>query len=222
VDFSRAMIFMTSNLGASEMSAIMSPRLGFNVGEQRDKTMNGVVDDKMTGKLARSGMEAAKRKFTPEFMNRLDKIVTFQPLGTEQLKRILDIELNLVQQRIFNSPADRAFVFTLSDNSKDYLLTEGTDMKYGARHLKRAIERLLVQPMSNLIATDQVRGGDWIRVEFDQPNKALSFAREAEGLPVADMARLVDTSVTIPQLTFSQGATVEPVRTQTAKRSQRG
>jgi len=221
VDFSRAMIFMTSNLGASEMSAIMSPKLGFNVGQVNAATLAGVTDEKMSGKLARSGMEAAKRKFTPEFMNRLDKIVTFQPLGAEQLKKILDIELNLVQQRIFNAPAERAFVFTVSDNSKDYLLTEGTDMKYGARHLKRAIERLLVQPMSNLIATDQVRGGDWIRVDFDESLKILSFAREAEGLPVADMARLVDTSVTIPALTFSQGAIVEPARTQSARSSKR-
>ena len=109
VDFSRAMIFMTSNLGASEMSAIMSPKLGFNVGHVNADTMAGVTDEKMTGKLARSGMEAAKRKFTPEFMNRLDKIVTFQPLGTEQLKRILEIELNLVQQRIFNAPAETGF-----------------------------------------------------------------------------------------------------------------
>jgi ATP-dependent Clp protease ATP-binding subunit ClpB len=221
VDFSRAMIFMTSNLGASEMSAIMSPKLGFNVGQVNADTISGVTDEKMTGKLARSGMEAAKRKFTPEFMNRLDKIVTFQPLGSDQLKKILDIELNLVQQRIFNAPPERAFVFTLSDHSKDYLLTEGTDMKYGARHLKRAIERLLVQPMSNLIATDQVRGGDWIRVDFDDSQKILSFAREAEGLPVADMARLVDTSVTIPQLTFSQGAVAEPARTQSARSSKR-
>jgi len=221
VDFSRAMIFMTSNLGASEMSAIMSPKLGFNVGQVNADTMSGVTDEKMTGKLARSGMEAAKRKFTPEFMNRLDKIVTFQPLGSDQLKKILDIELNLVQQRIFNAPPERAFVFTLSDHSKDYLLTEGTDMKYGARHLKRAIERLLVQPMSNLIATDQVRGGDWIRVDFDDSQKVLSFAREAEGLPVADMARLVDTSITIPQLTFSQGAVAEPARTQSARSSKR-
>src|ERR1700752_3536901 len=167
VDFSRAMIFMTSNLGAAEMSSLMSPRLGFNAGEAREKTTTGVVDDKLSGKLARSGVEAARRKFTPEFINRLDKIVTFQPLGTEQLKKILDIELNLVQQRIFNTTADRAFVFTLSDSSKSFLLEEGTDLKYGARHLKRAIERLLVQPMSNLIATEQVRGGDWSRVDVD-------------------------------------------------------
>jgi ATP-dependent Clp protease ATP-binding subunit ClpA len=147
--------------------------------------------------------------------------VTFSPLGTEQLKKILDIELNLVQQRIFNTSTDRAFVFTMSDHGKDFILTEGTDLKYGARHLKRAIERLLVHPMSNLIATDQVRGGDWVRVEYDESSKSLRFAREAEGLPVQDMARLVDNSVTIPQLTMSNGAIAEPVRTQTAKNSKK-
>lgn len=221
VDFSRAMIFMTSNLGAAEMSSLLSPRLGFNAGEARDNATAGVVDDKLSAKLSRSGVEAARRKFTPEFINRLDKIVTFQPLGSEQLKKILDIELNLVQQRIFNTSADRAFVFTLSDSSKDFLLQEGTDLKYGARHLKRAIERLLVQPISNLIATDQVRGGDWIRVDLDSQGGNLRFAREAEGLPVQDMARLVDTSVTIPALTYAQGATMEPARTQTARSSKR-
>src|SRR5580658_547450 len=221
VDFSRAMNFMTSNLGAAEMSAIMAPKLGFGTSDARITAATGVFDDKMTGKIARSGVEAARRKFTPEFMNRLDKIVTFSPLGTEQLKKILDIELNLVQQRIFNTSTDRAFVFTMSDPSKDFLLAEGTDLKYGARHLKRAIERLLVHPMSNLIATDQVRGGDWVRVEYDEESKSLRFAREAEGLPVQDMARLVDTSVTIPQYAVASGAILEPVRTQTAKSSKK-
>jgi ATP-dependent Clp protease ATP-binding subunit ClpB len=222
VDFSRAMIFMTSNLGAGEISAIMAPKLGFGTTDARENATKGVFDEKMTGKIARSGVEAARRKFTPEFMNRLDKIVTFSPLGVEQLKKILDIELNLVQQRIFNTSPERAFVFTLSEPSKDFLLAEGTDLKYGARHLKRAIERLLVHPMSNLIATEQVRGGDWVRVEYDDENKNLRFAREAEGLPVQDMARLVDTSITIPQLTLANGAVVEPARTQTAKTSKRG
>jgi ATP-dependent Clp protease ATP-binding subunit ClpA len=221
VDFSRAMIFMTSNLGAQEMASMMLPRHGFQAGEARMNAATGTVDEKLTGKLARSGVEAARRKFTPEFINRLDKIVTFQPLGTEQLRKILDIELNLVQQRIFNTSLERAFVFTLSDPSKDFLLGEGTDLKYGARHLKRAIERILVQPMSNLIATEQIRGGDWVRVDFDEEGRRLCFAREAEGLPVQDMARLVDTSVTIPALTFTQGAVVESGRTQSAKSSKR-
>jgi ATP-dependent Clp protease ATP-binding subunit ClpA len=154
-------------------------------------------------------------------MNRLDKIVTFQPLGSTELKKILDIELNLVQQRIFNTSNDRAFVFTVSDSSKDFLLEQGTDLKYGARHLKRAIERLLVQPMSNLIATDQVRGGDWIRVDYNDSTQALRFAREAEGLPVQDMARLVDTSVTIPAAAFANGAVAEVPKTQVAKISKR-
>src|SRR5580698_3329370 len=216
VDFSRAMIFMTSNLGAAEMSSIMNPKLGFQTQQARENATSGQMDEKTTGKLARTGIEAARRKFTPEFMNRLDKIVTFQPLGSEQLKKILDIELNLVQQRIFNTSTERAFVFTLSDSSKGFLLEEGTDLKYGARHLKRAIERLLVQPMSNLIATDQVRGGDWIRVDFDDSARLLRFAKEAEGLPVQDMARLVDNSVTIPARTIASGATAESSRIQTA------
>jgi ATP-dependent Clp protease ATP-binding subunit ClpA len=221
VDFSRAMIFMTSNLGATEMSALMAPKLGFGVAEAKERMATGTVDEKTTSKMGRTGLEAARRKFTPEFINRLDKIVTFQPLGTEQLRKILDIELNLVQQRIFNSSPDRAFVFTLSDGSKDFVLNEGTDLKYGARHLKRAIERILVQPMSNLIATEQIRGGDWVRVDFDSENKQLSFAREAEGLPVQDMARLVDTSVTFPTLSYAQGAIAEAGRTQSAKSSKR-
>lgn len=221
VDFSHCLIFMTSNLGASEMAAMMAPRLGFGIGKSRDDIAAGIADDKLAGKLARSGVEAARRKFTPEFMNRLDKIVTFQPLGAEQLRKILDIELNQVQQRIFNSPMDRAFVFTVSDPSKDFLLAEGTDMKYGARHLKRAIERLLVQPMSNLIATEQVRGGDWVRIDFDSDAKQLRFAREAEGLPVGEMARLVDTSVTIPALNLSQAAVAETANALRARSNKR-
>ena len=221
VDFSHAMIFMTSNLGAAEMSAMMAPKLGFGIQKMKDQVAQGIADEKLTGKLARSGVEAARRKFTPEFMNRLDKVVTFQPLGSEQLRKILDIELNLVQQRIFNSPMEKAFVFTLSDGSKDFLLAEGTDMKYGARHLKRAIERLLVQPMSNLIATEQVRGGDWVRVDFDPDARALRFSRGAEGLPVGEMARMVDTSITIPALTLSQGAIADAARAQTARTSRR-
>jgi len=222
VDFSHAMIFMTSNLGAAEMSNIISPRLGFGIHQAQEKNAAGILDEKTSEKLARSGVEAARKKFTPEFMNRLDKIVTFHPLGSEQLRKILDIELNLVQQRIFNTTNDRAFVFTLSDSSKSFLLEEGTDLKYGARHLKRAIERLLVQPMSNLIATDQVRGGDWIRVDFDDSARSLCFAKEAEGLPVADMARLVDNSITIPSGALAATAVADPPRIQAAKNSKRG
>jgi ATP-dependent Clp protease ATP-binding subunit ClpB len=221
VDFSRALIFMTSNLGASEMSALVNPRLGFNAGESARQSQNGIVDEKLSGKMMRSGVDAARRKFTPEFINRLDKIVTFKPLGTNELRKILDIELNMVQQRIFNTSPDRSFVFKASTTAKDFLLQEGTDLKYGARHLKRAIERLLVQPMSNLIATDQVRGGDCLHVDFDGTSKALSFVKEAEGLAIHAMADLVDRSISMPAFALANGAFLEAGKTQSARSSKR-
>jgi ATP-dependent Clp protease ATP-binding subunit ClpB len=221
VDFSRALIFMTSNLGASEMSALVNPRLGFCTVESSRQAQNGTVDDKLNGKMMRTGVEAARRKFTPEFINRLDKIVTFKPLGSPELRRILDIELNMVQQRIFNTSPDRSFVFKTSDGAKDFLLQEGTDLKYGARHLKRAIERLLVQPMSNLIATDQVRGGDCVNVDFDAARNALTFVKEAEGLAVHAMADLVDRSISMPAFAFANSAFIEAGKTQSARSSKR-
>ncbi len=200
VDFSRAMIFLTSNLGSAEMSNIVRPKLGFALRLAQERANAGTIGHELAGKISRSGLEAARRKFTPEFMNRLDQVVTFQPLGSDQLRRILDIELNLVQQRIFNMAYERAFVFTLSEKAKDYLLAQGTDVKYGARHLKRTIERLLVQGISNLISTEQVRGGDWILADLDENEQGLRFTRQAENLPVQDMARLIDTLITLPPI----------------------
>jgi ATP-dependent Clp protease ATP-binding subunit ClpA len=222
VDFSRALIFMTSNLGAAEMSALVSPKLGFRGGVEKEAGSVGEQDEKLNAKVARSGVEAARRKFTPEFMNRLDKVVVFKPLGDPELKKILDIELNMVQQRIFNSSPDRAFIFHTSEVAKHHLLREGTDVKYGARHLKRAIERLLVQPMSNLIATEQVKAGDWLRIDFSSDSGHLVFLKEAEGLPIRTMAELVDNSITLPVQTMVNGALFEAPRTQSAKNSRRG
>lgn len=223
VDFSRAMIFMTSNLGASEMSSLMNPRLGFMPVPRNDsKEAACRTDSELNAKVARSGMEAARRKFTPEFMNRLDKIVVFRTLGEDELRKILDIELNTVQQRIFNASPDRAFIFHVTEAGKEHLLREGTDFKYGARHLKRAIERLVVQPLSNLIATEQIRAGDWIRVHFSQESNSLVFLKEAESLPIHTMAELVDNSITMPVHTVASGAVYEQTRTQSARSSKRG
>lgn len=221
VDFSRAMIFMTSNLGAAEMNHYMSPKLGFNAFEMAQKATSGSVDEKTSAKISRTGVEAARRKFTPEFINRLDKIVVFKPLGEQELRSVLEIELRLVQQRIFNSVCDKPFVFTVTDAGKNYLLEEGTDMKYGARHLKRAIERLLVHPMSNLIATEQVRGGDWIRVDFCPDSKTMTFSREAEALPIHQMAELIDNPVALPTGAVAAGAPYEAAKTQSARSSRR-
>jgi ATP-dependent Clp protease ATP-binding subunit ClpA len=198
VDFSRTMIFMTSNLGAHQISSILGPNLGFTVRDTASDLPSVEDEVKIWDKIERAGIEAARKKFTPEFMNRLDKIVVFRPLGNAELRKILDIELSLLQRRVFNSIGPNYFAFTASEAAKEELLREGTDIKYGARHLKRAIERLVVQPMSNLIASGQVRSGDWIRVDFDQGSGRITFFKEAENLPVHLMEQI--TGVTIPSI----------------------
>jgi ATP-dependent Clp protease ATP-binding subunit ClpA len=212
VDFSRALIFMTSNLGAAEMNAILRPNLGFTAGQSERQHAAGIVDESLSGKVMRAGLEAARRKFSPEFMNRIDKTVVFNPLGAPELRKILTIELNVVQQRIFNTPNTAPFVFTVAEEAKDFLLREGTDMKYGARHLKRAVDRNLVHPLSNLIATGQARGGDLLRVDFDAVLGTLTFFKDAEDMPAYAMARMVGTSIAAPPGAFASGAAAEPVR----------
>ena len=219
VDFSHALIFMTSNLGAAEMGNLLRPNLGFAAGEANRRQANGTVDGRLNDKVNRAGVEAARRKFTPEFMNRIDKTVVFHPLGQPELRKILGIELNLVQQRVFNSSNGALFVFSLTDPAKEFLLAEGTDMKYGARHLKRAIDRLLVHPLSNLIATGQVRGGDVIRVDFDSILSRLTFFKEAEDMPAYAMVQMVDTSIAPPPSNFSAGAVAEMPRAVNARSS---
>jgi ATP-dependent Clp protease ATP-binding subunit ClpB len=177
VDFSRAMIIMTSNLGAVEMGSILRPNFGFAAGESQQNALQ-TVDDRLMDKISRAGVEAARRKFLPEFMNRIDRTVVFRALGQEELRRILSIELAAVQQRIVNNSDSQQFLFQVTDAGMEYLLREGADLKYGARHLKRSIERHLVSPLSNLIATQQVKGGDTVRVDFDQDRGSLIFCKD--------------------------------------------
>lgn len=217
VDFSRTMVFLTSNLGASEMGALLNPKLGFGAAPP---AADGIRDSRTEARIERSGVEAARRKFTPEFMNRIDKVVTFRPLGSAELEQVLDIELRLVQERVMAAGPERRFVFTVGQEARQHLLREGTDVRYGARHLKRAIERHLVQPMSNLIASDQVRSGDLLRVGFDETRNVLTFAREAQGLPLAEMAAIAGgLPLEIAQPTAA--ALPEPVRIPAARMPRR-
>ncbi|MGO9257797.1 MAG: AAA family ATPase [Bryobacteraceae bacterium] len=172
VDFSASMIFLTSNLGASEMTALSTPQVGFSP-KVEDSGFQGGLDVRM----ARVGVAAARRRFTPEFVNRLDKIVVFKPLGEEELHRILDIELSMVQQRL--ERAATPFDMNIAESAREMLLREGFDSRYGARHLKRAIERLLVQPLANLLASGQIRSGDSVRVSTREDRSTLVFFREA-------------------------------------------
>jgi ATP-dependent Clp protease ATP-binding subunit ClpB len=177
VDLSHAMIFMTSNLGSTEATKLMTGRLGFSGGPLEN-------DDALDQNIYRVASEAARRKFSPEFMNRIDKIIVFGSLKEEHLEQILDIELRRVQERIVTSIGERQFVFTCTRAAREFLLREGMDMKFGARHLKRSIERHLVFPLSNVLATGQIELGDLVTIDFDTERSKLTFRKENRGAVV--------------------------------------
>ena len=171
VDLSQTMIFMTSNLGGVEITELMTGGMGFAPVQQADTTV------RLDEKVEKTAAEAAKRKFAPEFMNRIDKTVVFHPLRSEQLEQILEIELGMVQQRVFETMKGR-FLFRVKPAARDFLLREGTDMKYGARHLKRAIERHVVYPLASLLATEQVSLGDVLSIDWDGSETGLKFSKQ--------------------------------------------
>jgi ATP-dependent Clp protease ATP-binding subunit ClpB len=171
VDLSQAMIFITSNLGASKITELMTGGMGFAAAVGPD------VKPRLDEKVERMASEAARRRFAPEFMNRIDKMVVFHPLRREQLERILEIELTMIQQRLLETPRGH-FVFRATQAAKDFLLREGTDLKYGARHLKRAIEQHLVYPLASLLATDQVTMGETISIDWNGIASGLMFLKK--------------------------------------------
>jgi ATP-dependent Clp protease ATP-binding subunit ClpA len=174
VDLSQTVIFMTSNLGGGEITELMQGGMGFI--QPKDKPVTGLDE-----KVERTAVEAARRKFSPEFMNRLDKVVVFHPLLRNQLEEVLEIELGQVQQRVLET-ARGQFLFRVTQAARDFLLQEGTDQRYGARHLKRAIERNIVYPLANLLATEQIHIGDLICIDFNKKESCLTFTREGENL----------------------------------------
>jgi ATP-dependent Clp protease ATP-binding subunit ClpA len=173
VDLTQTVIFMTSNLGGGEITELMGGGYGFIKSDDKPQSNLEV-------KLERTAVEAARRKFSPEFMNRLDKIVVFQPLKQAELEMVLDIELGHVQKRVLDTAMGK-FLFRVTPEGRRFLLQEGTDQRYGARHLKRAIERYIVYPLANLLATRQVSVGDLVRIDWDGVHPELTFVRESQG-----------------------------------------
>jgi len=174
VDLSQTVIYLTSNLGGGEITELMTGGMGF---VQPSEKPAADLDQK----VERTAVEAARRKFSPEFMNRLDKVVVFHPLKREQLEEVLEIELGQVQQRVLET-AKGQFLFRVTSAGRDFLLREGTDQRYGARHLKRAIERHVVYPLANLLATEQVHLGDLVCIDWNKREDRLTFTREGENL----------------------------------------
>ncbi len=172
VDLSQTMIFLTSNLGGGEITELMTGGMGFA------PTVPADSKPRLDEKVEKTAAEAAKRKFAPEFMNRIDKTIVFHPLRSEQLEQILEIELGMVQQRVLETMKGR-FLFRVTPTARGFLLREGTDLRYGARHLKRAIERYLVYPLASMLATEQVGVGDVVSIDWDGSDAGLKFSKEA-------------------------------------------
>jgi ATP-dependent Clp protease ATP-binding subunit ClpB len=200
VDLSQTVIFLTSNLGGGEISELMNGGMGFV--QPSDKSAVGIDE-----KVQRTAVEAARRKFSPEFMNRLDKVVVFHPLRREQMEEVLEIELGQVQQRVLET-AKGQFLFRVTTPGKEFLLQEGTDQRYGARHLKRSIERHVVYPLANLLATEQVHLGDLVCIDWDKSQDRLTFIREGENLAMP--VRRLEPAIAPPRPAQARsGKTVE-------------
>jgi ATP-dependent Clp protease ATP-binding subunit ClpB len=172
VDLSQTVIFLTSNLGSSQIADLMHGGMGFV--QPKDKAPTALYE-----KVEKTAVEAARRKFSPEFMNRLDKVVAFHPLNRAELEEVLEIELRQVQQRVLNATT-RPFLFRITSEGREFLLQEGTDQRYGARHLKRAIERNVVSPLSRLLATGQLHRGDVLLIDWHRGEEGLVFLRDTE------------------------------------------
>jgi ATP-dependent Clp protease ATP-binding subunit ClpB len=173
VDFSRTLVIMTSNLGAAEMSELVTGGMGFVGNRNRREHL-----DDVDWRIYRIALGAARKKFTPEFMNRIDKVVVFRTLSRDHLRQIVELEIEEVQRRIIESQTERQFILNCTDRVKEVLVGEGTDSRYGARHLKREIERRLVFPLSNLIATGQIELGDAVTADLDDSGQKFRFTRQ--------------------------------------------
>jgi len=151
---------MSSNLGSREIASVASSKLGF---ARNTKS----ADDQM---IYRTALDAAKKHFTPEFMNRIDKSIVFRNLTPDALLKILKLEVDVVRMRF----ASMGLTFHLTSPAERLLLEEGQESRYGARHIKRAIERLLTSGLTAIVLSGQVPYGVTITVDADSDGK-LAF-----------------------------------------------
>jgi CheY-like chemotaxis protein/energy-coupling factor transporter ATP-binding protein EcfA2 len=191
VDFSKSLIFLTSNLGAREMMGEMSPALGFGAGTIRDQ-------DDLRESLQRIGMRAVEKHFSPEFVNRIDAVVTYRPLDTTSVVAILDQQVTELQQHVHTRLGARSFEIEVTREARDFLVERGISPEYGARELRRVIHRHLTQPLAALVAEGEVPAGATVTV--DRTVDALSLAvheRTIAGAPALRTILVVDDNAAI-------------------------
>ncbi len=172
VNFEKSLVFLTSNLGAREMLKEITPDFGFTAGVKKER-----LD--LTGKLQAIGLAAVRKKFSPEFVNRIDAVITYQPLDAESLSAILDHQIRQLQNHVNNRLGQRCFTIDVPQESRQFLLKAGTSAQYGARELNRTIHRQLTQPLATMVATGQIPAGGKIRVDLTEDKSGLVIhARE--------------------------------------------
>jgi ATP-dependent Clp protease ATP-binding subunit ClpA len=170
VDFSKTIVFMTSNLGAAEMQHAAQGSIGFvnNIGNQENLTTIAI--------------NAARKRFSPEFFNRLDEILVFHPLQASQLRQVVAMEIERLESWLKRTTGIEINL-RLSGYAVDFLLERGTDSRYGARHLKRVLEKYLVFPFSSLIETQQMGSAGTLNIGLDRSEQKLTFCLQAMLLP---------------------------------------
>ena len=153
-----------------------------SVGRHVTSFANTGCNTRLNSQVSRTGLAAANRRFTPEFINRLDKIVVFKSLSSQELGMVVDI----VHERLQTAAAGKPFLVDVAESAREFLLMEGAGFRYGARPLKRAIERLRVQPVSNLMASGQIHRGGYIRVTRGAGSRSLLGSRALGAWGIAD------------------------------------
>jgi len=168
VNFENSLIFLTSNLGAREMLKEINPDFGF-------QSARGVPRSDLTNKLQNIALVAVRKRFSPEFVNRIDEIVTYRPLSHDALEGILDLQLGLIRAHIRARLGPAGFDLDVSTRARKFLLAEGTSLEYGARELKRVIHRRLMQPLGKLIIGNEIPSGGLVRVDLDSRRATLEL-----------------------------------------------
>ncbi len=156
VNFERSLIFMTSNIGAMQMQQVVTPGFGFQ-GETVDRST-------ITKRLDTVAVNAAKRAFAPEFLNRIDELITYQPLSEQSLQKILDIQLAEFQNHLNNRLGPRAFRLEFTPALRSFLLRRGSSIEYGARELKRAVHKHVAQPVAQLMIDGNAGPGSLVKL----------------------------------------------------------
>ncbi len=178
VNFEKSIVFLTSNLGAREMMRELTPDFGFQAAGIKERP-------ELTSKLEAIALAAVRKRFSPEFVNRIDCIITYQPLDNESLSAILDHQISELQRHVNTRLGQRCFTIEVPFESRQFLLKKGTSTEYGARELNRTIHRQLTQPLATLVATGQIEPGSRVRVELGEDRESLVFrTAESEEAPV--------------------------------------